>query len=198
MSTVKEIADREAAEAEASETEAEPGEGDGDAEPDGEPDQGEQDGGPTEEQLKAFERENTRHEKALQRIMGADFALWTLCGHCEGVGFAFAPYVAPVELTQAPDAETCETCKGLGQMLTGSLVDGSRTKGCPTCGGVGWTTVVQQLAAVVSADARGWQPSVGPDQGVATGELRAAQETLQRAGYVTIPPTNPGAAAPGA
>lgn len=110
-----------------------------------------------EELTGKLEREADRHAKRVAEIMGDDFALlvpnptdWT-------PGFIFdVPQMHPlpeqvaellamlgraeeVELREAEDAQACDKCNARGQTLTGSKVEGQRTKPCAKCNGTGWT-----------------------------------------------------------
>lgn len=111
-----------------------------------------------EDLTRKLENEASRHEKRVAEIMGDDFALlvpnptdWT-------PGFIFnVPEMHPVpeqiaelhallghasapELREAEDAEGCEKCNALGEVLTGSRKPGQETKPCSACSGTGWKT----------------------------------------------------------
>lgn len=115
---------------------------------------------------KKLEAEAVRHEKRVAELMGEDFALlvpnptdWT-------PGFIFnVPEMhptpeavaelhallgggSPVELKPATDAEACEACNALGEVLTGSRKPGQETKPCVACGGTGWKPKSAPLAPV--------------------------------------------------
>jgi hypothetical protein len=111
-------------------------------------------------------REAEAHAKRVEKIMGDDFALlvpnptdWT-------PGFIFnVPEMHPtpeqvaalhellgegpqVELLPAEDAEGCDKCNALGEVLTGSRKPGQQTKPCSGCNGVGWKTRLQMPVPV--------------------------------------------------
>jgi len=115
---------------------------------------------------KKLEAEAARHEKRVAEIMGDDFALlvpspvdWTpgfifnvpeMHPTPEAVAtlHALLGQSAPVELREADDAEGCDKCNALGEVLTGSRKPGQETKPCTACTGTGWRTKAQQLQAV--------------------------------------------------
>lgn len=109
-------------------------------------------------------REAEAHAKRVEKIMGDDFQLlvpnptdWT-------PGFIFnVPEMHPtpeavaelhailghapqIELREAEDAEGCDKCNAIGDVLTGSRKPGQETKPCVGCGGTGWKTKVQMPA----------------------------------------------------
>ena len=126
---------------------------------------------------KAMERENERHAKRVEEIMGADFELVHPCPKCEtfAAGFTFeAPEDQP-EMLHGAQFERCTDCNGYGAVLTGSLADHGRIQTCLTCSGQGFVnkpTLVTPLPA-------GPTP-VSPHASVAD-ELRAQ-------GYMVIEP----------
>src|SRR6266550_9198923 len=107
MSEVKRLADAEAAKAEAvspdeeaaESEEVEGQEGAQEAPPEPAP-QGE----PTPDDIKAFQAEHARHEKALVKIMGDDFGMLVVCDGCGGMG-----YRPPDQLKTNEKYKMCET-----------------------------------------------------------------------------------------
>jgi hypothetical protein len=115
---------------------------------------------------KKLEAEAARHEKRVAEIMGDDFALlvpspvdWTpgyifnvpeMHPQPEQVAalHALLGGAQPVELRPATDAEACEACNALGEVLTGSRKPGQETKPCVACGGTGWKPKSAPLAPV--------------------------------------------------
>ncbi len=116
----------------------------------------------SEKQLnQAFEklaREGKRHRDRLDEIMGEDALALTECPLCSpemaGWRFPVEPDDATKDLVRAaigdraaldyehaPDANTCPACKGLGDVLTGSLVPDRRTKPCSQCNGWGYVLI---------------------------------------------------------
>lgn len=113
-----------------------------------------------------LEAEAVRHDKRVREIMGDDYALlvpspvdWT-----PGYIFNVPPMhpapeqvaelhailggAPPVELLPASDAQACEACNALGEVLTGSRKPGQETKLCSACTGTGWTTKAAPLVSV--------------------------------------------------
>lgn len=110
--------------------------------------------------MRALEGEADRHTRAVSRIMGEDALELLPCPLCEphipGFRFPVTPddeQVAAVfavlglgedaEYAKGDDARPCETCAGLGQVLTGSKVPEHRLKLCRECTGAGWVHVPQ-------------------------------------------------------
>jgi hypothetical protein len=54
------------------------------------------------------------------------------CERCNGNA------VHPTEKPQDPDTRKCQTCEGLGEVTTGSLVPQNRYRTCATCNGFGY------------------------------------------------------------
>ena len=110
-----------------------------------------------------LEREAERHTKRVAEIMGDDFPLLVPSPVDWTPGFIFnvpemhpAPeqvselhallgQAAPVEYQAAEDAEQCDKCRGLGDVLTGSRKPGQETKPCSGCTGTGWKTKAPPL-----------------------------------------------------
>ena len=133
---IAEMVEKEAAAAEAEDdTDAEDAEEEEDAEstlpvPDDLDDETEMS---QERQLAAFHAENERHDQALAKIMGADFASFAPCEFCDGIGHRVG-----VRLQPDPSVERCGRCGGEGIMLTGSVRDGKQARDCIECQGEGF------------------------------------------------------------
>jgi hypothetical protein len=186
-------------EAEASAAEAEepdePDEPDPDDEPDSEPEASPQvASGPTEADLKRFESENTRHEKALGKIIGDDWSSFEPCGVCGGVGHLPGALNASVPFSRDPQTEPCSVCDGYGTTLTGAREPGMVTRACSLCQGAGWTTVSEQpdvQPVVTLVDASAPAEVVTPAEN-GPADPRVAE--LQAAGYIVFPaPAGPAA-----
>jgi hypothetical protein len=191
MSRVTELAEEEALRAESEEP-------DDDDEGTDEPDDEELDDaeepearGPSDADLKRFESENTRHEKALAKIVGDDFEHFEACGVCAGVGFVPAATNVDVPFERDPQTEPCSTCNGYGTTLTGAREPGMVTRACSKCQGAGWTTVQEypdaQPAAYFPAPsepAPELEAPNGPPVDPAVAALRAR-------GYIVMDPIVP-------
>ena len=94
--------------------------------------------GPTAAELKRFETENTRHEKALAKIIGRDWEGFAACAECGGVGFVPAATLEAPELLAMPGVVECPGCKGYGRLVTPSRVPGQEFQTCVQCAGNGW------------------------------------------------------------
>lgn len=103
-----------------------------------------------------LEREADRHAKRVAEIMGDDFGE-LIPNPCDWTpGYLVNPALAPIPpdvlaafdeivgrgdraaLLEATDAQACDACNALGQVLTGSKVPGQETKPCGSCQGSGW------------------------------------------------------------
>ncbi len=142
MSRITEMAEAEADAVEAAEDEEttvpEP-ESVPDPEPEPEPPVG-------EAAVKAIEREDERHRKAVAKIMGTDFALVHVCDGCLDFtgGFTFTPPTTEPEFKASTDSMTCPACNGLGEVLSGSNSPTHRLKACAPCTGFGYVPKTQQ------------------------------------------------------
>lgn len=114
-----------------------------------------------EQAFKKLDAEATRHRNRLGEIMGDDALALAVCPFCEPAmaGFYFPAHVADEraaatlaalgvteqgELQHDPACETCDYCGGMGETLTGSKVDASRTRACPKCTAKGWTSAEER------------------------------------------------------
>lgn len=66
------------------------------------------------------------------------------CVLCSGRGWNAADVVAD------PDTHKCETCHGIGIVVTGSLVEGNATRICRKCNGSGFIEDVPSVVAPVA------------------------------------------------
>jgi hypothetical protein len=112
-----------------------------------------------EAQLKQFERENVRHERAIAKIMGDDFAAFEVCPGCDSLGFR------PLGAIQYDrDLETCDTCKGHGFLLTGAVREDRVVRECIDCQGNGYRVHIEMPAAAAPAPTMP-EPSFDPYTG---------------------------------
>ena len=118
------------------------------------------------ELTKGLDRESRRHEKALEKLHGADWDAYGLCPLCIGDGFllphpagslpaeqweairALAGQLIPPDYQTAKDVDVCQDCQGWGRVITGSKAEGHETKLCSTCSGNGYTPKGTQYAPV--------------------------------------------------
>jgi len=123
-----------------------------------------------EARMRALEKQAVKHAAAVEKIMGDDFSMlvpspvdWTpgfifnvpgMQPSPEQVGelHALLGQSAPMELREAEDAEGCDKCNALGEVLTGSRKPGQETKPCTACTGTGWRTKALPLAQVSQID----------------------------------------------
>lgn len=124
-------------------------------EPDDEPESRSE---PTDEQLAALDAENRRHEAKLHEVMGAFIAGFEPCEQCAGSGLA-PPNPAPVG---NPNYRTCSTCRGWGQVLTGSIRSGNEVTDCPDCRGRGYVERLDSSGAPLGSTAPPPAISVAP------------------------------------
>lgn len=128
-----------------------------------------------QEREKQLRREDTRHENALKKVYGEDFALRVRCIVCDGEGFVEqSPELLGIlvqlgddarealgganqGLRQDPTTQTCEVCAGAGQLLTGSTSDHTRTRPCKTCNAQGYI----DLEEVARRERLGVEPQNG-------------------------------------
>jgi hypothetical protein len=103
--------------------------------------------GPTDADLKRLERENTRHERELGKIIGEAFAGFEACEPCGGVGFVPKGHASGLELQQDTHTERCSTCAGYGATLTGAREPGQHMRPCVDCSGLGWRTLTEHPGA---------------------------------------------------
>lgn len=154
MSRVTELAAAEAAAAEAQSPDEEEEEQAGEEEQPAEPGEPEQPAEPEQDSqaiAKQLDREATRHERAVAKIVGAELPLEP-CPMCESLG-----YMPPgSEVPPAADwTRTCPACAGHGVRLTGSRVPSALTVECRACGGRGFqerTEPPQPVAAPAPAE----------------------------------------------
>lgn len=108
---------------------------------------------PSAAELKRFEAECTRHEKALEKIVGDEWQHFMACEACGGVGFAPKPAELQLDLVKAPgviECTSCEgaggrpcvTCDGKGGLEYPTRVEGQRVQSCPSCGGTAMNVCV--------------------------------------------------------
>lgn len=170
-----ELAEEEAARAEA--------EGADEDEPGAEPDPTEPDPEPAPEPVdmakavKQLDNENERHAKRVAEIMGEDAAQLHPCPTCVlgPVGFVFNLPDAQPEYKAATDTQTCDTCNGLGDVLSGSNNERSKLKACTACSGQGYVFKTEAPVVPIAT------PAAAPIDPAIVAQLRAA-------GYAVIDP----------
>lgn len=147
VSTIAEMARREAERAEAEDDTPDTGEpvepDDGDSgsgdpgAPDGEPGEPAPD---AEAIQRAVEKAHTTYEKALAKIDGLAFDQMVECDRCGSMGYHPPQVLVLPEPKPAPDRETCPDCDGLGQVLSGAKNELHYLEQCNRCNGNGWVS----------------------------------------------------------
>lgn len=115
-----------------------------------------------EKGMQRLEKEASRHANRISEILGEDAQVLELCPRCMPhiPGFIYPPHIAPPppEVVQAvklsigeqplPGYRTstttriCDTCDGLGRLLSGSQVPGQELIACTACpNGRGWVLI---------------------------------------------------------
>lgn len=120
-----------------------------------------------EQRMRSLDSEANRHVRRVEEILADDVTDFRRCPCC----LPFAPgYLFDVPMPRdeldaiigelagganenyatAEDAALCDTCKGLGKVLTGSLVPEHRTKMCAACNGCGYRVLRPTPAPAVT------------------------------------------------
>jgi hypothetical protein len=89
---------------------------------------------PTPAMLKRLAKEIERHDASVRRIMGGFVEGYAPCSTCDGIGLE---QPGPKPATH-PFYGACPTCRGFGEVLTGSLEGQYRGVACPDCGSRGY------------------------------------------------------------
>lgn len=142
-----------------------------------------QDRAPTAAELKRFETENTRHEKALAKIIGRDWEHFEACSSCGGVGFAPSGASAEAELVEASGVVECGACNGWGRLVYPTRVEGQRLQVCIACAGNGWTREPEPAAPVAA------EPVAGLEHAPAAPAV--PNGPVAPPGYILVPVTPP-------
>lgn len=115
-----------------------------------------------EESQEAFETEMERHATVMLFLFGEDAARFEPCPTCMASGFALRDRDKPPELVHHPRTRICELCHGLGQMSTGSRMQGQEQLACPGCNGQGFTYPPELASAPLGNEpAPPQQPALG-------------------------------------
>jgi hypothetical protein len=99
------------------------------------------------EQITQLERAQETYLKRVEKILGPE-AMPGLCPTCNGTALNFAGHEAAPDYHTHEKYITCESCAGLGKVLTGSRVIGAETQDCPECMGRGYLERLPTVAAV--------------------------------------------------
>lgn len=138
--------------------------------------------------LKALEREEGRHRRALAKALDVPEDELHECPTCQAMGYTPDAIAPEPELVQDPYLQTCERCRGNGEVKTGAAASALWKVPCSGCGGSGYVTKAEQPgvgaqppngepAYVAPAPA----PAVSPADAAAAAELRAK-------GYMVVDP----------
>lgn len=95
------------------------------------------------------ERANRNYLKRLREIFGPDTPLYD-CAHCGGLGITFEPEQesgVPSDVVHPDNLETCPTCNGYGEVITGSKNPQHVTTICTDCAARGY--IVKATAPAV-------------------------------------------------
>jgi hypothetical protein len=87
---------------------------------------------------------NAEYVAAVRSIFGEEVTIEP-CPYCHGLGFE------AVDWPQDPHSQRCDSCKGLGRVVTGSFVEGNSTRTCTDCNGAGYRTEAGTPVAAPSA-----------------------------------------------
>lgn len=158
MSTVKELADAEAARAEADDAPATTGD-DAPATPgEATPPELAPEGPPFDP--KKLEAELRRHAREMENVLGEGWADMKACDECGGAGFVPSDYEPLPPVVADPFAVACPDCNGYGLRSTPSLREGNQTIPCDACGGAGWRDrrQVEAMQAVAAYQAPVYPP----------------------------------------
>lgn len=158
---------------------------------------------------RALEKQADRHTKRVREIMGDDFAMLVPSPVDWTPGFIFnVPGMLPddeqvaafdailgrgahADLREAEDAEGCDKCNALGEVLTGSRKPGQETKPCSACTGTGWKVKAAPLAPVAPMPT---PQTYNPPQPTGTGHTFGADQWGRPVGHLHygIPPAQVG------
>lgn len=146
--------------------------------------------------MEALEKEHRRHQNAVAKALGIDPADMHECPTCEGVGFTPEPIGQEVELVRDPFTETCERCKGNGEVLTGATHRGLYSIPCNGCSGSGYVTKPEQPDAGANLGNEGNGSAVYAPPAIASTQDAAMVAALRAQGYtilepITVPPPVP-------
>jgi hypothetical protein len=199
-------------EEEAAEAEPEP-----EPEPEPEASSGPRDDREIDKAYKAVQKENTRHNNRVSEIMGEDAQALVPCELCSHfvAGFRLAQVPPPEivgrvraaiglpereNLRESPYHLRCETCGGLGELLTHSYVTNQETVTCPDCQAKGFVldpgaptpTFLYDASSGVNTGPNGETTSAA-GQGIDPGEARRRMDAAiaQAQGHAVGPQTEP-------
>lgn len=169
----------------------------------------------SEKEVKAMkarlDAEDQRHENRIAEIMGQAMEAMAPCPLCRAHGFIpgeipddFDPEQREVVMRamgeggdatyrEHPDLITCETCNGLGHLLTGARNEANYVVSCPECLSKGYINVKEKAAiAQANLDATAPPPAWTPPPTGAPNGVAATDLTIPPTpwlDYTTNPPT---------
>ena len=199
----------DALESEEGDTTAEPDEADGEGSPapPPEPEDFQAPPGLTERELEAnhkkIEKARTTFYNRVSEIMGEDAQHLVNCPACayfvpgkvfpqefpDQVKVELWPFLGlpdPNEIADAPDRHMCETCKGRGQLKSGSLIPEYAIVNCRRCKGTGYTDEV--LPVQDNAIVNGASATTNFDPAPPMPEDEAWIAAARARGYTVVPP----------
>jgi hypothetical protein len=142
--------------------------------------------------VRALEKEEQRHAKALAKALGVDVSELHECPTCQAMGYTPEPIAGEEELRLDPFTSTCERCNGYGEVRTGAKPPGLVTIPCAGCAGSGYVQRPEN-PATDAVPANGDTPEYAAPSPLPSAEPELDEVALLRArGYVVVePPASP-------
>lgn len=149
----------------------------------------ETDDGPSSQAiLRALEKEERRHKKAVASALGVELEALHDCPTCQAVGYTPEPVEAPPALVRDPFTETCPRCAGNGATLSGATARALEVIPCLGCGGSGYVTMPEQPTVGAAPPPSSYSPPPPPVTPTPTPADVAAVAELRARGYTILEP----------